>query len=75
MPRKKEDIGPIRLRIAANIKHHRIAGGWSVEQCAEEMGVSAATWYHWENGQRSPDIERLDDLAACLGVNSADLVS
>ena len=75
MPRKKEDIGPIRKRIAANIKRYRTAGGWSAEECAQWIEVSAATWYHWENGNRSPDIDKLDDLAECLGVTVADLVS
>jgi len=75
MPREKSDIGPIRKRVAGNIKRFRTEGGWSAEECAEWIGVSAATWYHWENGRRSPDLDKLDDVANTLGISVSDLVS
>ena len=75
MPTDKTTAGPARRRIAANIKRLRTAGGWSIGECADYAGVGESTWRSWENGHRGPDVDRLDAIAACLGVTPADLVS
>lgn len=75
MPTNKEDAGAIRQRVGANIKRLRTAGGWSVVQCAEYIHVAESTWRSWENGHRAPDLDKLDDIAACLATTAAELVS
>ncbi|WP_166822585.1 helix-turn-helix domain-containing protein [Thalassoroseus pseudoceratinae] len=74
MPRPENEPGEVRKRVGRNIKTARVAGGWTADQCAEIVGVSRATWFAWENGSRSPDIDRLDAVAAAVGVTAAEIV-
>lgn len=64
---------PLELRemIAANIRACRMKqypGRGGGKKCAEAFGVSPQQWSPWERGMRTPDEQRLKDLAEFFGV-------
>ena len=50
-----------------NFQKAREASGKSVAVAAEEIGVTAAAIYQWENGQTFPDARRLAKIAEVYG--------
>ncbi len=65
---------PVELRknVATNIKHCRKnkypkRGG--AKRCAEEFGVSAQQWSHWESGSHMPNEFRMMELADFFDVD------
>ncbi len=68
MGRMPEDL---RATIAHNIRTCRCLyypGRGGAKSCAEEFGVSPQQWSPWENGRRTPDEIRLQQLAAFFNV-------
>lgn len=49
------------------IKKARLIAGFSQEQLAERLGVSAGAVSQWETGKGHPNVKRLKLLAAELG--------
>lgn len=51
------------LYLGTNIKEYRLKKGYTQEQLAYELGVSAQTVSRWENGTTYPDIVMLPIIA------------
>lgn len=45
----------------------KFPGHGGAKKCAEEFGVSFQQWSQYENGRRTPDDERLDEIAKLFG--------
>ena len=56
------------MQINQNIAHYRKRLGYTQEQLATQLGVTAQSVSKWENELSSPDISLLPDLAKALGV-------
>lgn len=52
----------------ANVRHHRKAKGWTLEQLAAAVGVSAVTIGKIELGKAAPLFETAEKIAAALDV-------
>lgn len=52
--------------IGEKIKQQRKLSGLSQEKLGEQVGVSLKTIQRWENGERSPRIEEIENLASVL---------
>ena len=52
----------------------RRQGGLSIENTAHELGVSPATWGHWENGRRFPNARNLDLLSHYTDLSIRELL-
>ena len=57
------------MNLNQNIAHYRKHLGYTQEQLAERLGVSAQSVSKWENGISNPDIALLPELATALGVD------
>ncbi len=57
------------MQINQNIAHYRKRLGYTQEQLAAQLGVTAQSVSKWENELSSPDISLLPDLAKALGVD------
>ncbi len=57
------------MQINQNIAHYRKRLGYTQEQLATQLGVTAQSVSKWENELSSPDISLLPDLAKALGVD------
>ena len=57
------------MQIHQNIAHYRKRLGYTQEQLATQLGVTAQSVSKWENELSSPDISLLPDLAKVLGVD------
>ncbi len=49
--------------------------GWSQEELGEKVGVSRQTVSKWENGQTTPELEKLRNLAKIFEISVDDLIS
>jgi transcriptional regulator with XRE-family HTH domain len=70
---KEPDTAQFSGRIAVRIRTMREAAGLSVEELAELISkagyvVAAPTLYHWENGNRRPDLDAMPAIAKALRV-------
>lgn len=63
------------LSICKNIAHYRKLCGYTQEQLAQRLGVTAQSVSKWENGISSPDISLLPALAKSLSVDFNALFS
>lgn len=54
--------------ISKNIKRLRQQAGLTQEQMAEKLFVTRQTVSLWENGKTQPDIQTLERIAECFGV-------
>ncbi|MFC3613824.1 helix-turn-helix domain-containing protein [Lutimaribacter marinistellae] len=61
-------------RLAGRLRELRGARGWSLEQLAEQSGVSRATLSRLENGEVSPTAETLGRLCAVHGLPMSRLL-
>lgn len=61
------------MNLGSRIAVHRKKAGLSQEALAAQLGVSRQAVSRWENGEASPDIEKLRMLCAALSV-SADVL-
>ena len=57
------------MHINQNIAYYRRLCGYTQEQLAEQLGVTAQSVSKWENAVSNPDISVLPDLAKTLGVD------
>ena len=57
------------MQINQNISYYRKRLGYTQEQLAAQLGVTAQSVSKWENELSSPDISLLPDLAKALGVD------
>ena len=57
------------MQINQNIAYYRKRLGYTQEQLATQLGVTAQSVSKWENELSSPDISLLPDLAKALGVD------
>ncbi len=57
------------MQIHQNIAYYRKRLGYTQEQLAAQLGVTAQSVSKWENELSSPDISLLPDLAKALGVD------
>ena len=57
-----------------NLKRLREARGLSQRQLARKIFVSQAALSAWERGQKTPQIDRLCDIAAALGCKPSKLI-
>jgi transcriptional regulator with XRE-family HTH domain len=60
---------------AANMKHWRLVRGYSQPKLAEALDVSRVTISRLENGHRTPNLERLTQLAELLRVSPNQLLT
>ena len=57
------------MNLYKNIAYYRKLCGYTQEQLAEQLGVTAQSISKWENELSNPDISILPDLAKALGVD------
>lgn len=62
-------------QLSMNIARLRKAKGFTQDQLAEQLGVSAQAVSKWENGQSYPDISLLPKLAEIFEVSMDELFS
>lgn len=77
-PRKEPDKKKYSGRLAARIRALREKADMTIEQLAGDMQragyeISAPTLYHWENGQRQPQLDALPYVAKVLRVELTEL--
>lgn len=63
------------MKINKIIKERRLANGWTQQQIADYLGVSAPAVNKWEKGLAYPDITTLPALARLLGTDLNTLLS
>lgn len=54
--------------LSSRIRELRLKNKLKKQDLANQIGVSGATISMWENGQRRPDIEKLQDIAKYFNV-------
>lgn len=62
------------MKVARKIKEARIAKNLTQMNLADAMGVSYQAVSNWERGNSMPDISKLEDLCAVLGIGIAELL-
>lgn len=62
-------------KIGKYIRRMREEKKLTQEQLAEKIGVKPASLSLYESGDRSPDLNRLEDIAKALGVTLTDILS
>jgi ribosome-binding protein aMBF1 (putative translation factor) len=78
-PNKEPDAAKYSGRIAVSIRATRERAGMSVEELAVRVSqagyiVASPTLYHWENGNRRPDLDALPFIAKALRVPLMELL-
>ena len=78
-PSKEPDTSQFSGRIAARIRAERERIGLSVEELAAKIegagySIAAPTLYHWENGNRRPDLDALPFIAKALRLRLSDFL-
>ncbi|WP_169568843.1 helix-turn-helix domain-containing protein [Sneathiella limimaris] len=68
----QEDLGS---RLAKRLKSLRAEKSWSLEQLAQETGISRATLSRMENSEVSPTTDILSKLCAAYGLTLSRLLS
>ncbi len=56
------------IKIGLFLKHWRTRQGVKLQTVAGELGVSVATWDHWETGRRRPSLDNLIAVADYLHI-------
>ncbi len=56
------------LRLATHLNELRVSAGWSLDQLAENCGISRATLSRMEKAEVSPSAENLGRLCAAYGL-------
>lgn len=57
-----------------NLRSLRERLGKTQQQIADEMGIDKSTYCGYETGKRQPDVKKLKQLAAILGVSGDELL-
>ena len=72
---KASDLGDsLGVAFVRNLRQARVCAGIKCYAAADMLGVSKATWSHWESGKRLPSLTMLDALARCLNVHPCMLL-
>ena len=61
-------------QFAENLKNARIRAGLTQAQVAEKIGVAPSSYSFYESGKREPDVLKIKQIAAVLGVTGDDLL-
>lgn len=61
-------------QFAENLKNARIRAGLTQAQVAEKIGVAPSSYSFYESGKREPDVMKIKQIAAVLGVTGDDLL-
>ena len=61
--------------IGKNLRYCRLRQGLSKKELAARIGVSSMSITHYENDERSPDLQTVRKLTEALGVKLADLMA
>lgn len=56
-----------------NLRYYRIALGLSFQQVADELEVNRSLIYQFESGTRTPNVQRLRELASVYAVTVEQL--
>ena len=65
----------ITSSMAGRLQKARMDRGWSQQDLASQLDASWAQIKHYESGEVDMPVDRLFDLAECLGVRVADLIT
>lgn len=68
------NTGELLVKIGKKVRLERLRLGWTQEELAEKLDMSASFVSQIERGVRSVSIETLECLGRVLGVNSADFL-
>lgn len=68
------NTGELLVKIGKKVRHERLRLGWTQEELAEKLDMSASFVSQIERGVRSVSIETLECLGQVLGVDSANLL-
>ncbi|WP_305117487.1 helix-turn-helix domain-containing protein [Acutalibacter muris] len=60
--------------LSTNLKFYRKNAGLTQLELAEKLHAGQSTVAQWENGERTPPIKRLIDIAGALGCTPAELI-
>ena len=71
---KKLDESTFLGRFAVRLRVLRENTGMDVYEIAEAYGFARTSFYDWENGRRTPPLEKLPRIAAALGVSVRNLL-
>ena len=63
-----------KKNLARKLNTWREQNGVKMEVAAKELGVSTATWGHWETGRRFPALHHLSCLSLYLKVPICRLI-
>jgi transcriptional regulator with XRE-family HTH domain len=74
MGRSKKTDSTLAVSLGAAIRRFRMAQGWTQDSLAERLGVEGNTISRIETGAHLPSLQRLNDLAAILGVSLGELL-
>lgn len=64
----------MRRLVGNNVRHFRLARGWTQEQLAERSGFSQQYISGLEQGRRNPTVVSLHELATALNIAPLDLL-
>ena len=56
------------------LKALRANKGYTQQQAAKSIGVTADTWRKWENGLTFPDVPKIDKIEKEFGVKYDDII-
>ena len=62
------------MKVAKRIREARIGKNMTQMNLADAMGVSYQAVSNWERGNSMPDISKLEDLCAVLGISVTELL-
>jgi transcriptional regulator with XRE-family HTH domain len=71
---KKHPHKEYKMKVGENILYWRKLKGLKQEDLAERIGISTTALSNIENGVSKPDIERLEDIADALEIETAQLL-
>lgn len=54
--------GEDRMKMPKRLKKYRMDAGYTIYSLAEKLGVSFSTISYWENGEKFPRRQKLEDL-------------
>jgi len=61
--RKEPDSSTYSGRFAIRLKQLREKAGLTVEQVADQLGLTATAVYHWESGLHAPKAQMFPNIA------------
>lgn len=65
----------LHAQVGANIRHYRLAKGWSQEELAHVCGLHRTYISGLERGRRNPTLTVLEQICLSLNISPSDLLS